>query len=138
MLLPYLAVSLSLYPFTARGPLPRLPARFLLAYFLSNISQNITAFIEIESKVKMQQAANSANIANSDASMAYIHGQVTQANEMTERYARALNDLNASYQILKGDQVKLQEKLGGCQAALKQAKNGNADLALQLEEAGAR
>ena len=94
--------------------------------------------MEIESKVKLQQAADSALLANSDASMAYIHGQVSQANEMTERYARALNELNASYQVLKGDEMKVQEKLGACRVALKQAKSEKSNLMLQLEEAEAR
>ena len=58
----------------------------------------------------MQQAASSTKMVESDASVAYIHAQVSQANEMTERYARALNDLNASYQILKGDQIKVKER----------------------------
>ena len=101
-------------------------------------SRLTAALLQIESKVKMEQAANSAKIVESDASVAYIHAQVSQANEMTERYARALNDLNASYQILKGDQTKLQERFNSCQAALKQVKNEKADLTLQLEEAEAR
>lgn len=85
-------------------------------------TRNETGLEAMESKIRSEHELQANVAASTKNSITFLQSQVQQANEMTERYARALNDLNASFHAAKSEEGDLRRKLKAQEATVKKLR----------------